>query len=124
MVGILCIVFLIFFIMVILEGVVFGVMIVWFGYDGWFLGILYGLVFLVLVVGGVLIWIFIVIYEFYYGNVNEVIFIVLYFILLISVLIDSVIKLILIVFIKKRIFKIIFKINEMLIFFFMIVGIL
>lgn len=110
--------------MVILEGVVFGLMIVWFGYDGWFLGILYGLVFLVLVVGGVLIWIFIVIYEFYYGNVNEVIFIVLYFILLISVLIDSVIKLILIVFIKKRIFKIIFKINEMLIFFFMIVGIL
>lgn len=70
-----------------------------------------------------MIWIPIAIYELYHGHVNEAIFIVLYSILLIGVLIDSVIKPILIVFIKKRIFKTTLKINEILIFFSMIAGI-
>ncbi len=121
--GILRIVLLTSLITVILEGVAFGVMIVWFGHDGWSLGILYGLASLVPAVGGALIWIPVAIYELYHGNVNEAIFIALYSILLISVLIDSVIKPILIVFIKKRIFKTTLKINEMLIFFSMIAGI-
>lgn len=90
---------------VILEGVAFGVMIVWFGHDGWSLGILYGLASLVPGCWGALIWIPIAIYELYHGNVNEAIFIALYSILLISVLIDSVIKPILIVFIKKESLK-------------------
>ncbi len=121
--GILRIVLLTSLITVILEGVAFGVMIVWFGHDGWSLGILYGLASLVPAVGGALIWIPIAIYELYHGNVNGTIFIVLYSILLISVLIDSVLKPYLIVFIKKRIFKTTLKINEMLIFFSMIAGI-
>ncbi|WP_033790127.1 AI-2E family transporter [Helicobacter pylori] len=121
--GILRIVLLTSLITVILEGVAFGVMIVWFGHDGWSLGILYGLASLVPAVGGALIWIPIAIYELYHGNVNGAIFIALYSILLISVLIDSVLKPYLIVFIKKRIFKTTLKINEMLIFFSMIAGI-
>ncbi len=121
--GILRIVLLTSLITVILEGVAFGVMIVWFGHDGWSLGILYGLASLVPAVGGALIWIPIAIYELYHGSVNGAIFIALYSILLISMLIDSVLKPYLIVFIKKRIFKTTLKINEMLIFFSMIAGI-
>ncbi|WP_104744197.1 AI-2E family transporter [Helicobacter acinonychis] len=121
--GILRIVLLTSLITVILEGVAFGVMIVWFGHDGWFLGILYGLASLVPAVGGALIWIPIAIYELYHGHVNGAIFIVLYSILLIGGLIDSVLKPFLIVVIKKRIFKTTLKINEMLIFFSMIAGI-
>ncbi|CAJ99577.1 AI-2E family transporter [Helicobacter acinonychis] len=121
--GILRIVLLTSLITVILEGVAFGVMIVWFGHDGWFLGILYGLASLVPAVGGALIWIPIAIYELYHGHVNGAIFIVLYSILLIGGLIDSVLKPFLIVVVKKRIFKTTLKINEMLIFFSMIAGI-
>ncbi|AFI05317.1 AI-2E family transporter [Helicobacter cetorum] len=121
--GILRIVLLTSMITIILEGLAFGVMIVWFGHDGLFLGILYGLASLVPIVGGALIWVPVVVYELHYGHVNGAIFIALYSILLIGVLIDSVIKPILIVFIKQRMFKTTLKINEMLIFFSMIAGI-
>ncbi|WP_104747625.1 AI-2E family transporter [Helicobacter cetorum] len=121
--GILRIVLLTSMITVFLEGLAFGVMIVWFGHDGLFLGILYGLASLVPIVGGALIWVPVVVYELYYGHVNSAIFITAYSILLIGVLIDSVVKPILIVFIKQRMFKTTLKINEMLIFFSMIAGI-
>ncbi len=121
--GILRIVLLTSMITVFLEGLAFGAMIVWFGHDGLFLGILYGLASLVPVVGGALIWVPVVVFELYHGHTNGAIFIALYSIVLIGGLIDSVIKPILIVFIKQRLFKTTLKINEMLIFFSMIAGI-
>ncbi|PAF48002.1 AI-2E family transporter [Helicobacter sp. 12S02634-8] len=120
--GVLRVVFLTSIINILLQGFAFGVAIVWFGYDGFLLGVLYGLASLVPIVGGALIWLPIVGYEIYAGDIIGAVFIGVYALVFIGFVIDNLIKPFLIALIKKRILKTPLAINEILIFFSILAG--
>ena len=107
---------------IVLQGVAFGVMIMFFGYDGVFFGMLYGLSSLVPVVGGGLVWLPLAGYEFYLGNTHNALIIMLYALIVCAVAIDNVIKPILIGIINKKVLKTSVHINELLIFFAILAG--
>ncbi|WP_121021735.1 AI-2E family transporter [Helicobacter vulpis] len=121
--GILRVVLLTSIINVVLQGVAFGALVVWFDLDWLSLGILYGLASLIPIVGGALVWIPVALYEMYRNHTPIAIGIAIYSIVLIGGLIDSLIKPWLIGFIKRKILKISLKINEILIFFSILAGI-
>lgn len=105
-----------------LQGFAFGVMIVFFGYDGAFFGMLYGLSSIVPIVGGSLVWLPLAGYEFYLGHTQNAIIIAVYALVVCAVLIDNIIKPILIGFINKKVLKTSVRINELLIFFAILAG--
>ncbi|WP_120944713.1 MULTISPECIES: AI-2E family transporter [Helicobacter] len=121
--GILRVVLLTSIINVVLQGLAFGALVVWFNLDWLSLGILYGLASLIPIVGGALVWVPVVIYETYQGHSTVAIVIAIYSIVLIGGLIDSLIKPLLIGFIKGHVLKITLNINEILIFFSILAGI-
>ncbi|PAF54341.1 AI-2E family transporter [Helicobacter sp. 13S00482-2] len=121
--GVLHIVFLTSIINVLLQGLAFGVAVMWFGYDGFLLGILYGLTSLIPIIGGALLWIPIMGYEIYLGNIGGGVFIGLYSLIFISFIIDNIIKPIIIGIIKQKILKTPIQISEILIFFSILAGI-
>lgn len=106
----------------IFEGAIFGIMITFMGYNGLLFGILYGFASLIPVVGGVLMWLPFMIYEFSIGHTGSAIFIALYSIIVISLIADTIIKPIIIKEINFRIVKTDAKMNELLIFFAIIAG--
>lgn len=120
--GVLRIVFFTSILNILLQGFCFGVMSYFFGYDGFFLGILYGITSLVPVVGGSLVWIPLAFYQLYIGDAKGAIFIAIYGAIFIGIVIDNIIKPILIGLINKHIIKTSIKINEMLIFFAILAG--
>ena len=107
---------------IVLQGFAFGAMIVFFGYDGVFCGMLYGLASIVPIVGGALVWLPLAGYEFYLGHTQNAIIIALYALIVCAVVIDNVIKPILIGIINKKILTTSVKINELLIFFAILAG--
>ena len=107
----------------IFEGLLFGIFISYFSYDGILLGVLYGFASLIPVIGGVLMWVPIAIYELYAGNSGNAFIIAIYSVLVISVFADTFIKPVIIKYINKKIVKTPTKINELLIFFSIIAGI-
>ncbi|PAF51630.1 AI-2E family transporter [Helicobacter sp. 13S00477-4] len=121
--GVLRVVFLTSILNVFLQGFMFGLMIIWFDYDGFLFGVLFGLASLIPVVGGALVWIPIVAYELYLGNIGIAIFIIIYSLVFIGFVIDNLIKPIIIGIIKQKILKTPLQINEILIFFSILAGI-
>ncbi|RDU59547.1 AI-2E family transporter [Helicobacter marmotae] len=107
---------------IVLQGFAFGVMIVFFGYDGIFFGMLYGLASIVPIIGGGLVWLPLGFYEFYLGHTQNAIIIAVYALVVCAVLIDNIIKPILIGIINKKVLKTSVKINELLIFFAILAG--
>ena len=107
---------------IVLQGVAFGILIMFFGYDGVFFGMLYGFASIVPIVGGGLVWLPLAGYEFYLGNTQNAIIIALYALIVCAVLIDNVIKPILIGLINKKVLKTSVRINELLIFFAILAG--
>jgi len=105
------------------EGVLFGVAVSFMGYNGLLFGIMYGFASLIPVVGGVLMWLPFMIYEFAIGNSSHAIFITLYSIIVISIIADTFIKPIIIKDINQRLLKDDdAKMNELVIFFAIIAG--
>ena len=105
------------------EGVLFGVAISFMGYNGLLFGIMYGFASLVPVVGGVLMWLPFMIYEFAIGESANAIFIALYSIIVISVIADTFIKPLIIKEINNRLLKDDdTRMNELVIFFAIIAG--
>lgn len=104
------------------EGLLFGIFMSFFSYDGILLGVLYGFASLIPVVGGVIMWLPLAIYEAFTGTSTNAVIIVAYSILVISVIADTFIKPIIIKFINKKIVKTPTKINELLIFFAILAG--
>ena len=105
------------------EGVLFGVAVSFMGYNGLLFGIMYGFASLMPVVGGVLMWLPFMIYEFSQGNSSNAIFIALYSIIVISVIADTFIKPLIIKEINKRLLEADdTKLNELVIFFAIIAG--
>jgi len=105
----------------ILEGALFAIIGIVFGYDGLLLGILYGFASLIPVIGGALMWAPICAYELARGNVLEAIIIASYSIIVISIIADTFIKPLIIKYINTFA-KVPTKISELLIFFAIIAG--
>ena len=105
------------------EGILFGVAISYLGYNGFLFGIMYGFASLIPVVGGVLMWLPFMTFEFYIGDTTNAIFIALYSIIVISIIADTLIKPLIIKDINNRILSDDdTKINELVIFFSIIAG--
>lgn len=105
------------------EGVLFAIFLVYFGYDGLLMGILYAISSLIPLIGGALLWVPISIYEYSHSNTANAIIIALYSIIVISIIADTFIKPLIIKWINERFLKSPANINELLIFFAMIAGI-
>jgi predicted PurR-regulated permease PerM len=105
------------------EGFLFGIAISYMGNNGLLFGIMYGFASLIPVVGGVLMWLPFMAFEFYIGNSTNAIFIALYSIIVISIIADTLIKPLIIKEINNRMLSDDdAKINELVIFFSIIAG--
>ncbi|NQY93286.1 MAG: AI-2E family transporter [Campylobacteraceae bacterium] len=104
------------------EGLLFGIFINFFGFDGILLGVLYGFASLIPVIGGMLMWVPLAGYEIFEGNFSNAIIIVSYSIIVISLIADTIIKPIIIKYINLKVVKNPTKINELLIFFSIVAG--
>jgi predicted PurR-regulated permease PerM len=105
------------------EGVLFGVAISFMGYNGLLFGIMYGFASLIPVVGGVLMWLPFMLYEFSIGDSSSAIFIAIYSIVVISIIADTFVKPLIIKEITNRLLKEEdTRINELVIFFAIIAG--
>lgn len=105
------------------EGILFSLCLMYFGYDGLLMGILYAVSSLIPLIGGALLWFPIGLYEYSLGNSINAIIIILYSIIVISIIADTFIKPLIIKYINNRFLKSPTNINELLIFFSMIAGI-
>jgi len=105
------------------EGVLFGVAISFIGYNGLLFGIMYGFASLIPVVGGMIMWLPFMIYEFAIGDSSYAIFIALYSIIVISIVADTFIKPLIIKSISDKILgDNATQLNELVIFFAIIAG--
>ncbi len=106
-----------------LEGFLFGVAVSYMGYNGLLFGIMYGFASLVPVVGGVLMWLPFMIYEFAIDNSSDAIFIALYSVVVISIIADTFVKPIIIKEINQKLLNDeSTRMNELIIFFSIIAG--
>lgn len=106
----------------IFEGFLFGFFLSLFYYDGLLLGVLYGFASLIPVVGGVIMWLPVVIYEATTNSLTNAVIIAIYSIVVISIIADTFIKPIIIKYINQRIVKTPTRVNELLIFFSIVAG--
>lgn len=105
------------------EGVLFGVAVSYMGYNGLLFGVMYGFASLIPVVGGALMWLPFMLFEFSMGNSANAVFIALYSIIVISIIADTFIKPLIIKEITNRLLKEDdTRINELVIFFAIIAG--
>jgi predicted PurR-regulated permease PerM len=107
---------------VILEGLLFGIFIQFFGYNGFLLGILYGIASLLPVIGGAVVWIPVAILQYLHGDMTSAVIIALYTIVVISLFADTILKPLVIKFINKNVVKKPTDISELLIFFSIFAG--
>ena len=106
----------------IFEGLLFGIFLTFFGYDGLLFGVLYGFGSLIPVVGGIIMWLPIVIYEATTGSSTNAIVIAVYSIVVISIIADTFIKPMIIKYINKKVVKTPTNVNELVIFFSIVAG--
>ncbi|NPA04353.1 MAG: AI-2E family transporter [Epsilonproteobacteria bacterium] len=107
----------------IFEGILFGLIVHQYGYNGLMLGILYGFASLIPMVGGVLMWLPISLDRYFHNDPTGALVIALYSIIVISVIADTFIKPIIIKYIDEvMIADQHIRINELLIFFAIVAG--
>ncbi|PSM51295.1 acid membrane antigen A [Campylobacter blaseri] len=105
------------------QGFLFGAMVIFFGYDGFLLGILYAFACLIPIVGGGLVFVPVAIYELAKGDLIGGIFILSYSIIVVAFLADNIVKPFITKFINSKLVKEPANINEIIIFFAMLAGI-
>lgn len=120
--SVMSVVFYSIFTVAVLEGILFGIIVAVFDYDGILLGILYGLSSLIPIVGGIIMWLPVCGYELYHGSMTNALIILIYSLVIISFLADTIIKPLIITYINKKIVQYPTHINELLIFFAIIAG--
>lgn len=106
----------------IFEGLLFGVFISFYGFNGLFLGFVYGFASLIPVIGGLIVWLPVSLLAWSKIDANVAITIALYSIIVISIIADTFIKPIIIKLIKEKLLKSTTKIDEILIFFSILAG--
>ena len=104
------------------EGILFAIAAYYLGYDAILFGILYGFASLIPVVGGMLMWLPIALFEMYQGNMGHAVFIIAYTVIVISIIADTFIKPIIIDFVNKRLIGKPTKIHSVVIFFAIVAG--
>ena len=104
------------------EGFLFGFFLTFFGYDGLLFGVLYGFASLIPVIGGVIMWLPIVIYEATTNSITNALIIAIYSIVVISIFADTFVKPMIIKYINKKVVKTPTSVNELLIFFSIVAG--
>ncbi len=106
----------------IFEGMLFGIMISAFGFNGLLFGMIYGFASLIPIIGGAIVWIPVSLFAWSVIHSNAAIFIALYSIIVISIIADTFIKPMIIKYIKDDVLHSSVKINELLIFFSILAG--
>ncbi len=104
------------------EGALFAIVSNLLGYNGLLFGILYGFSSLIPIVGGVIMWAPIAIYELVHHNVINAIIISVYSVVVISIIADTFIKPLIIKYINEKFVDRPTTINELLIFFSIVAG--
>lgn len=107
----------------ILQGTLFAIIVKFYGYDAFLMGILFCFSSLLPVVGGALVYVPVSLYELANANLNGAIVIFVYSVVMISFAADTLIKPYIIKWINNKLVQIPTQINELLIFFAMIAGI-
>ncbi len=106
----------------IFEGVLFGIMMEFFGFNGVFFGVIYGFASLIPIIGGVIVWAPVALYVWTKIDAQTALMIVSYSIIVISIIADTFIKPIIIEIIKRDFLKSTLQINSILIFFSILAG--
>ena len=107
----------------VLQGALFGIAISFMGYNGLLFGIMYSFASLIPVVGGIIMWLPFMLYEFSLGHTSNALFIALYTVIVISIIADTFIKPLIIKEINGRLLKEDdARMNELVIFFAIIAG--
>lgn len=110
-------------IIAIFQGALFGLITIFYGYDGILMGVIFAVSSLIPAIGGALIYVPVSLYEFASNNLNSALVIFIYSVIVISFIADTLIKPLIIKWINKKLVKTPTKINELLIFLAMIAGI-
>ena len=106
-----------------LEGLLFGIFIGSFGFNGLLLGFTYGFASLIPIIGGALVWLPIAIYSWSQIDTHTAWIIAIYSVVMISIIADTFVKPVIIKVIKEDLLKSTIEINEMVIFFAILAGI-
>jgi len=106
----------------IFEGFLFGSFISFYGFNGLFLGFVYGFASLIPVVGGLIVWLPVSLLAWSKLGSSAAIAIALYSIIVISIIADTFIKPVIIKVIKEKLLRSTTKIDELLIFFSILAG--
>lgn len=109
--------------MAVIEGFLFSIIVSFFGYDGVFWGILFAFSSLIPAVGGLLVYLPLSLYEFAASGLYSALWILIYSVIVISFIADTLVKPLIIKWINEKLVKTPTKINELLIFLAMIAGI-
>ena len=104
------------------QGILFSIIATFFGYNGFLFGILYSFGSLIPIVGGMLLWLPMSLYELIQGHSLNALIIALYSIILISIVADTFIKPLIIKFISNKLNLKEKILNEFIIFFSIIAG--
>lgn len=104
------------------EGTLFALAAFLLGYDPILFGILYGFASLIPVVGGMLMWVPMALFELYLGSITHAVFISLYTVVVISIIADTFIKPMIIEVVNKRLLGKPSTINSIIIFFAIVAG--
>jgi len=105
----------------ILEGVLFGIIASFYGFNFLFFTIMYAFSSLIPVVGGIIMWGPVSLYLYSVGNTSGALVVAIYSIVVISIIADTFIKPIIIAFVKNT-FKAENELNSLLIFFSIVAG--
>lgn len=106
----------------IFEGLLFGIIMSYFGFNGLFFGVIYGFASLIPVVGGIVVWAPVSLYAWTKIDTNTALIIVGYSVIMISIIADTFIKPMIISVIKVDFLKSTIQINSLVIFFSIIAG--
>ena len=120
--NVMSIVFYSILITAILEGALFAIIAVMYGFDGLLFGILYGFASLIPIVGGALMWVPLSLYAYANGDTVAAVVIGIYSIVVISIIADTFIKPIIIDYVNDVMIKTPTKINALIIFFAILAG--
>ncbi len=106
----------------IFEGVLFGLIMSYFGFNGLFFGVIYGFASLIPVIGGMIVWVPVALYVWTKLDTQTALIIASYSIVVISIIADTFIKPMIIEVIKRDFLKSTLQINSILIFFSILAG--
>ncbi len=106
----------------IFEGLLFGIVISFFGYNGLLFGMIYGFASLIPFIGGTIVWLPLSLHLWVNTSANSALILAIYSIVIISIVADTFIKPMIIRYIKDDILHSSARINELIIFFSILAG--